>query len=65
MDFAHLMAKVFSVEDAKIKSVSQQDIPGLAEIRPSDLTMDLKKIKSLGFEAKGAEEELTLIARNQ
>ena len=63
--FARLLAKVFSVKDAKIKSVAQQDIFGLAEVRPSDLSMDLKKIKSLGFEARGVEEELSIIAHKQ
>ena len=65
LTFAKLMVKVFSVKDAKIKSASQQDIPGLAEVRPSDLTMNLNKIKSLGFEAAGVETELKKLLMNR
>ncbi len=58
LEFAQLLAKTFSVKEARIKSAAQQDIPGLAEVRPSDLTMNLDKVTQLGFKARGVAEEL-------
>ena len=57
-EFAKLLAETFEMNGAKIKSVSQKDIPGMAESRPANLTLDLGKIKALGFKVRGVAEEL-------
>jgi dTDP-4-dehydrorhamnose reductase len=48
-EFAELASAAFGLPQAKIIRKSQQEVP-LSAFRPADLTMDLTKIKELGFE---------------
>lgn len=58
-DFAQKLAEKYGIKDAKIKAASQKDIPGLADTRPADLSMDLAKAEELGFVVRTVDEELT------
>ncbi len=50
-EFAELVAQVFGLPTAKINRKSQQEVE-LSSFRPADLSMDLRKIKELGFVPK-------------
>ena len=55
--FAELLAKTFGFDQAKIKSMSQMDIPS-GDQRPASLVLDNGGMKSLGFVPRGIEGEL-------
>ncbi len=56
-DFAKLLSTTFRYKNAKIKSKSQQDIPG-GDKRPASLILDNKGIKSMGFQPASIGNEL-------
>jgi len=58
-DFALKLAEKYGIKNPKIKAASQKDIPGLAETRPANLSMDLGKIEGFGFVTRTVDEELS------
>jgi len=53
----------FNLEKNLLKSCSQKDIE-MAAPRPADVSMDITKAKSLGYEPMSVADELALLAFN-
>lgn len=56
-DFANIMARIFNLPTDTLQYCLQQDVP-MAANRPKNLSLNIDKIKELGFNPKGVEEEL-------
>jgi dTDP-4-dehydrorhamnose reductase len=63
-DFAKLLAKTFGLDTAKIKAMSQKDIPG-GDKRPPILVVDNAGIVALGFVPRWIEDELAFLAKGK
>jgi dTDP-4-dehydrorhamnose reductase len=61
-EFGKLLAEILRIDDAKIRPCNQSDID-LAAARPPDVSLDIKKARSLGFHPKSPKEELRQIAK--
>ena len=63
-EFAELASTAFGLPQAKIIRKSQQEVQ-LSSFRPADLTMDLTKVRELGFEPQAVWEGLRLLAEEE
>ncbi|MES2621293.1 MAG: NAD(P)-dependent oxidoreductase [Bacteroidota bacterium] len=63
-DFGMMAAKAFELDTSHIQSCSQKDFRMNAQ-RPADVSLDIAKAVSLGFNPLLAEDELKLIAINK
>ena len=62
-EFGLKISEVFNLEKNLLKSCSQKDIE-MAAPRPADVSMDITKAKSLGYEPMSVADELALLAFN-